>query len=314
MKIVHAALALLLFASPAAAGEGLRFQRIADGRTVELAAVSERAAASRVVFIGEAHDSAEQHRQQLEIIRYLHARKVPLAVGIEMFASDAQKQLDDWVQGKLEEEAFRRVYASQWSFDWKLYRDIFLFARDNRIPLVALNVPKPVMSKVVRGGSASLGEADRRELPPGGPWAPNATQAEYLRRIRAQLGNRPSPFPLSNFMEAQALRNAAFAWNIARFREKSPKSLMVAIVGTWHAIRSGAPQDLRKHGNPPSMVILPQLPELEAFPPGPEEADYLMLNAVPPATARPAGEQTSTPSPREGNPAKGDEHGKLPLR
>lgn len=168
MKVFHllVIIAVIAFASGAGADAGPKFLKVETRQTVDLNSFLDDVPASGVLFIGEAHDDELQHRQQLDIIRGLHARKIPIAIGIEMFAADAQQQLDDWVQGKVEEEQFRKAYADQWSYDWKLYRDIFLFAREKRIPMVALNVPKPVVSKVVRSGAAALTPADRKDIPP----------------------------------------------------------------------------------------------------------------------------------------------------
>lgn len=279
MKILHTIIAavILFVAMQAGADGGTRFLKIADRQHTDITKFTTDTAASDVLFIGEAHDSAQQHRQQMEIIRSMHTRKLPLAIGVEMFTTDRQKDLDDWVQGKVEEEKFRKIYSSQWSYDWNLYRELFIFARDNRIQMIALNVPKPIMSKVARQGSPALTVEEKKQLPPGGPWTLNSTQMEYMKKIRSLFGERRSPIPLTSLAEAQALRNAAFAWNIARFREKAPKTKIVIIAGTWHAIRSGAPEDLAKHGKVASTVVLPQLPEIDVEKLTTKEADYVML-------------------------------------
>ena len=46
---------------------------------------------------------------------------------------------------------------------WPLYRDIFLYTRQKRIPLVGLNVPREIIAKVAREGYGSLTEAERKK-------------------------------------------------------------------------------------------------------------------------------------------------------
>ena len=252
--------------------------KVSDKRTVEFMQFIEDIERSDVIFIGETHDVRKQHDNQLDIIRSLNARKVPLAIGLEMFSADSQQQLDDWSKGKLEEQEFRIIYAKNWSYDWQLYRDIFIFARDNHIPMIALNVPKPIISKVMRQGSAALDDTDKKELPPHISWTLNPPQTEYLRRITAQVfGNKPAVIPFARFCEAQALRNNAIAWNISNYREKSPKSKVIAITGTWHAIKNGAPEQLKQYGSLNYKVILPELPEFVIQNVTPDEADYFIL-------------------------------------
>jgi uncharacterized iron-regulated protein len=244
---------------------------------VELGQFIEDIVRSEVLFIGDTHDDNRLHGKQLEIIRALYGRNPQLAIGLEMFTADSQGPLDEWTKGKLEEKEFAAIYAKNWSYNWSLYRDLFIFARDNHIPMIALNVSKPIIAKVLRQGTKSLSESDRKELPPGLSWSLRPRQAEYLRLIRERaFANIPARFPVANFNEAQALRNHAIAYNIVKFREKSPKSKIVVIVGTWHAIKNGAPESLKDYGSPTYKVVLPDLPEFSWLKPTAEDVDYLI--------------------------------------
>jgi uncharacterized iron-regulated protein len=200
-----------------------------------------------------------------------------LAIGLEMFTADSQSLLDDWINGKIEEKEFIGIYARNWSYDWRLYRDLFIFARDNHIPMIALNVPKTTIAKVVRQGAKSLSEIDRTELPPGLRWSLPTRQSEYLRRIRElAFGNAPTRIPVANFEEAQALRNNTIAYNIVKYRRKSPERKVVVILGTWHAIKNGAPECLKYYGSSTYKVVLPNLVEFSWLKPTAEDVDYLI--------------------------------------
>jgi uncharacterized iron-regulated protein len=232
---------------------------------------------SDVIFIGDTHDDSHIHAKQLEIIQALYAGNPQLAIGLEMFTTDNQRYLDEWTAGKLDEKEFAAIYARNWSYDWSLYRDLFIFSRDHRIPMIALNVPKTIIAKVVRLRAASLDENDKNELPPDVHWTLNPRQAEYLRRIREQaFGNAPTRIPAANFQEAQALRNNTIAYNIVKFRRKFPEHKVVVIAGTWHAIKNGAPESLKDYGSATYKVVLPDLVEFGWLKPTAEDADYLM--------------------------------------
>lgn len=251
--------------------------RMADKAPVEFGRFVEDIGRSDVIFIGDTHDDRELHEKQLKIIRGLYARSPQLAIAVEMFTADSQRHLDDWTNGRLQERDFVAIYAMNWSYDWRLYRDIFIFARDNHIPMIALNVPKPVIAKVVRQGAKALTEEERKDLPPGGSWVLNPRQAQYLRRIRGQVfGNRPSPIPTANFDEAQALRNEAMAYNIAKFRKQTPERKVVVIAGSWHSIKNGAPESLKGYGSSTYKVVLPDLVEFAWLKPTAEDIDYLI--------------------------------------
>lgn len=252
--------------------------RIGDNKTVAFAQGVEDLAGADVIFIGDTHDDRRLHRTQLEIVKALYAKHPKLAIGLEMFTSDNQRYLDYWTNGQLEEKLFASFYAQNWNYDWSLYRDLFLFVRDNHIPLIAINVPKHIISKVARLGAGSLSASEKKSLPPGEIWSLNSRQVEYVRRIRAQVfGDAPaSILPPANFEEAQALRNHAMAYNTLKYREKSPESKVVVVAGTWHAIKNGAPLCLKEYGSSRTKVVLPELVEFTRQKPGLDEADYLI--------------------------------------
>jgi uncharacterized iron-regulated protein len=102
-----------------------QFLKVGNKRVIEIKELIADTEGSNIIFLGETHDVRKQHEDQLDIIRALYAKKIPLAIGLEMITSDNQKQLDDWISGKLTEQDFKLIYSTNWSFDWQLYRDIF---------------------------------------------------------------------------------------------------------------------------------------------------------------------------------------------
>lgn len=270
------ALVALLVATTVNAHAVPKVYDVSTKRQIEYKQFIDSLKSADAVFIGETHDEKKQHQDELEIIRNLSGAG-KIAIGLEMFTTDNQQQLDDWVNGKTEEARFKEIYAQNWSYDWSLYRDIFIYARDNHIPMIALNVPKRVVSKVVRQGAAALDESEKLQIPRNVNWTLNAAQTEYLKKITAQVfGNRPVPLNFSHFAQAQALRNSQMSWSIARYHKKSPKDKIVVLSGTWHAIRNGAPDELKQYGLT-SKVVLPELAEFVIGNATTDEADYFIL-------------------------------------
>lgn len=280
MKRIYAAFVAIVFLVGARidAFAAPKILRVSDQKQVALSQCLEDLDRSDVIFMGDTHDDRQLHDDQLEMIRGLYGKHPKLAIALEMFTIEGQQDLDSWVKGGMGEEAFQKIYAKNWSYPWPLYRELFLFARDNHIPMIALNVPKPIISKVVRQGHQALNEEDKKALPPKVSWELNPAQAEYLKRIRTQLfGNRQTPFPATHFAEAQALRNDTMAWNIYKYASRTADAKVVVIAGTWHAIRNGSPESLRLYGIAKSKIVLPDLVEFSGQLPTPEEADYLIL-------------------------------------
>lgn len=252
-----------------------QFVGVVDKKPATLAEVIKTVQGTDVIFIGETHDEAQHHQAHLDIVKSLHAKKIAFAIGLEMFTSEDQQPLDDWVAGSLDEERFIPIYARNWSYDWQVNRELFIFARDNHIPLVALNVPKAVIAKVVAQGPAALQDSD---APPNTAWSLNETQTAYMRTITRQaFGATPPERIFTRMCQAQVLRNSGMAWRIAKYKSRHGSDKVVVLAGVWHAVKNGVPELLTRYGKFSYKVILPELPEFNRENATVSEADYLMV-------------------------------------
>jgi uncharacterized iron-regulated protein len=116
-----------------------------------------------VVLLGETHDNAEHHRWQLHTLAALHGHNPNMILGFESFPRRVQPALDQWVNGELDPVAFLEAadWAKVWGFDPTLYLPLFDFARQNRVPMIALNVDREFVSRVRREGWSAI-PADER--------------------------------------------------------------------------------------------------------------------------------------------------------
>jgi uncharacterized iron-regulated protein len=146
-----------------------------------LAGLSQRA----VVLLGEAHDNAEHHRWQLHTLAALHGRKPNMILGFESFPRRVQPALDQWVNGELDPIAFLEAadWANVWGFDPGLYLPLFDFARQNRVPMIALNVDRPFVTRVRSEGWASIPADERLGL--SDPASAALAYRESLARVYA---------------------------------------------------------------------------------------------------------------------------------
>jgi len=276
---------LLLFsvALPLQAYAGTTITRLADKQTVTMQQLTAQTEAADLVLVGEVHDNPAVHDLQLSVIHYLNAKKHPLAIGLEVMQSDSQQQLDDWTNGKLSEEDFRVMFAKNWSYDWRLYRDIFIFAKDNKIPMIGLNVPKELAKKVSRQGCKALTDEEKNKLPQGSNCDLNNPHTEFLKQsFQALFKNVTNGRVFEYFCEAQTLRNSGMASHIAQYAKKNPKTKIVVLAGIWHAVKNAIPEQLARNGGKmTSMVIMPEIPELSGGKASVEVIDYLVKLPTP---------------------------------
>jgi len=120
-----------------------------DGR-LELAQLVERLKSADVIFLGEKHDNDAGHQFQLEVIQASHAAGCDLAIGMEQFERDVQGAVDDYLAGKISEEEFLAV-SRPWKNYPEHYRAIVEFAKANRLPILAGNLPRKLATAVSEG-------------------------------------------------------------------------------------------------------------------------------------------------------------------
>lgn len=211
----------------------------ATGTALKPSDLPARLAAVRILFVGEEHVSVESHAVELAVIRELTRAGRRVAVGLEMLPADLQQPLDDWTAGKLGEAEFleRAGWMRHWSYNWSYYRDIFVFARDNRQRMFGVNVPPEVVSTVGRKGMDGLQPAQRALLPARVDW----DHADLKRVFRASFAEDEfhgglSDEMLNRMVQAQATWDAAFGWNAVRAAraDPDPKAIVVVLAGGGH--------------------------------------------------------------------------------
>lgn len=258
--------------SPWAAYADHQVTRMSDKSQVGFARMIEDVRSANVIFIGETHTDKMHHEVQLDILRALQKSGIRLAIGLEMFSVESQQQLDQWVEGRIDERDFEKIYMVNWSENWLLYRNIFLLARNNHIPMIALNIPKQIVYKVAERGFGSLRPEEKKGLPSDITCVLNTAYTEFLRRIYAHHPENERAF--TYFCEAQTLRNNGMAWNIAKYAEKHPKRTVVVLAGALHAVKNGIPEQMSTYRNLRYKVILPELPGFSAEDASPKDADF----------------------------------------
>lgn len=229
-----------------------------------------------VVLLGEAHTDAEHHRWQLHMLGALHGRKSDMVLGFESFPRRIQPVLDQWVAGELDVDAFLKAseWRTVWGYDSSLYMPLFHFARQNRIPMIALNVERTLVSRVGREGWAAISEDERAGLSDPAPAETGYRKSlaeVYAVKQSLMEGAQPKGEVTEadvaaimesegfvRFVEAQLTWDRAMAEALAEARRRQPDALVVGIMGRGHVEhRYGVPHQLADLGIPDAAVLLP---------------------------------------------------------
>lgn len=208
---------------------------------------------TRVVLVGETHTNFGHHLNQLDIIKKSHKKwGGVISIGLEMVQQPFQSYLDNYIAGNITEiEMLRGVeWYSRWRYDFRLYRPIFDFAKQHKIPLIALNIPQELTKRISKVGIDGLNPTERKQLPA----YIDKSKTEYTAHLRKVFGmhlhgkdkaKKINEEGFNKFVDAQLAWDEGIAFAARKYLTKYPKKRMVILAGSGHLInRDGIPSRL----------------------------------------------------------------------
>ena len=286
IQLCALSLSLFLLCSSAAKAE----PTVSPGRTQTYTnqEILQQLLKARVVYLGETHDSLEDHQAQLKIIQEMQRQNPKIAIALEMFQRPFQSVLDGYLAGKLTEEQLveQTEYDRRWRFPWEYYAPILRFAKQNQLPLLALNTPTEVTRKVATQGLESLTAEEKIHIPPIAEIrTDNAEYRQMLLEVfqqhqKAAQGNSTA---FERFLQAQVLWDETMAEKIAEFVKANPDYQVVVLAGKGHIVCDyGIPSRVERRlgvGNVKARSVLFDLPADSLCSAKTPIADYIWKDA-----------------------------------
>lgn len=252
----------------------------ATGAVVPADKLLESLAKRKIVLLGERHDSAEDHRWQLHTLAGLHAHQSKLIVGFEMFPRAVQPALDTWSKGLSSEADFLEAtrWREVWGYEAELYLPLLHFVRQNRLPMIALNVDRELVSRVGQSGWSTIPEDAREGISDPAPASDSYRRAlaeVYAAKLqrggrdksarsqgdakpRADISAVIGSEDFERFVEAQLTWDRAMAEALFRASRETPEALVVGVLGRGHIEHGyGVPHQLSNLGEDSVAVLLP---------------------------------------------------------
>jgi len=188
---------------------------------------------SDIVFFGELHDSPVCHWLELELTKDLYSeKKENLVIGAEMFESDNQLLLDEYLSGKIKERNFEEE-AKLWKNYKTDYKPLVKFALENKIPFIATNIPRRYASLVNKSGLEALDSLsiEAKSLLPPLPivYDPELKGYKELVQMMKENGGHDT----LNIAKAQAVKDATMAYFILRNWKEG--KVFIHYNGTYHS-------------------------------------------------------------------------------
>lgn len=227
----------------------------------------------RLIYVGETHTAFADHLLQLEVLRRMAAQPEGLAVGVEWFQSRFQPVLDDFLAGNIgEAELLRRTeYYDRWRFDYRLYRPIIQFAKEQGIPIIALNASRELTSEIQRVGISALAEDMKQQLPDGYDFE----DKDYEGQLREMFElHQRDDAQFQRFLEVQLTWDESMAQRVSDYLKANPQGRILVLAGKGHVSgRSGIPNRVTRRTGIQGTTIATFNPASRIF----NSADFLVL-------------------------------------
>mgnify|MGYP001824703473 FL=1 len=243
--------------------------------TISLAQVIEQTDGAQVVLVGETHTRYDHHLVQLEILKYLYQKSPDLALGVEWFQQPFQNHLDDYIAGKITEKEMLHLteYFTRWKYDYRLYQPILQYARENQIPLIALNASRELIRALAETEVDDLPPELKAQLPESYDWS----DKDYEKRLHDIFELHPEySGKFENFMRSQLTWDESMAERAAQYLQQKPDARMLIFAGSGHIMfGSGIPNRIKRRIDADQFSILVSE---DALPVSKDIADYLVLS------------------------------------
>jgi uncharacterized iron-regulated protein len=242
MKFYSFILVIIIWANSALAQTGIPNQnlpfKIYDTKTGEQLTITEladRIVNTDVLFWGEEHNDSIGHILELKMLKLLNERYFgKLSLSLEMFETDCQTLLNEYLGGFLNEEKFLKD-ARAWN-NYSDYKPLIEFAKEQKMTVIAANSPRRYNSLMSKRGPKTLDSlgSDSKSLIAKLPIYSPKTGAYYQKFVGIMGGEKNVHSP--NMFASQCLWDATMAKSIDRAVSDNKKSgLVMHLCGRFHS-------------------------------------------------------------------------------
>ncbi len=253
----------------------------ANGKDVKYDKMIKEMLQADIVFFGELHNNPISHWFELEITKdFYNDKKDNLILGAEMFESDNQLLIDEFLSSRIKTKNFE-AEAKMWKNYSTDYKPLLEFAKENNLKFIATNVPRRYAAVVNKKGFEGLDSissvAKKLIAPLPVNYDPEVNCYKSMIEMMGGMGGHVT----ANIPKAQALKDATMAYFILQNWEKG--ELFFHYNGSYHSDDHEGIVWWLKQANPELNILTITTVEQDTIQPLSDEfkssADYII--AVP---------------------------------
>lgn len=236
MKISFILLALLLSISTFSQDKPAYKIYKSEGKKTDYGDMLRELSKAEIVFFGELHDDPIAHWLEFEVTKSLFAEKGRnLVLGAEMFESDNQLLVDEYLNGSYDASKFE-AEAKLWKNYKTDYKPLLDLARTDSLRFIATNIPRRYSAIVNKKGFEGLEilspEAKKYIAPMPFPYDPEVKCYKDMLKMGGMGGDSTSHVS-PNFPKAQAVKDATMAHFILKNWTRG--KLFIHYNGSYHS-------------------------------------------------------------------------------
>ncbi|RYG11670.1 MAG: hypothetical protein EOO07_20235 [Chitinophagaceae bacterium] len=201
-------------------------------QTVSLEDVVADAKNIDVLFFGEEHNDSIGHYLEVTIFKQLALQqKNKIALTLEMFHTDVQGVIDEYLAGLISEKNFIKE-ARAWN-NYKDYKPMVEFAKANKIDVIGGNGATRYSNAVTKGGINALLSFPASSKQLIAPLPIDTATGRYYEKFVETLGGHS--MGAMKIYQTQNFWDATMAWSIAKYIKANKGKKVFQVNGRFHS-------------------------------------------------------------------------------
>lgn len=185
-----------------------------------------------VLFFGEEHNDSIGHVLETTIFKKMaSAYQNKVALTLEMFHTDVQPVIDEYLTGIITEKNFIKE-ARAWN-NYKDYQPMVEYAKQNKIAVIGGNAAARYSNAVSRGGLSILDQLPKNSKKFIAPLPIDTATGRYHDKFIETLGGHSMGG--MKVYQSQNFWDATMAWSIAKYAKNNQNKKIFQVNGRFHS-------------------------------------------------------------------------------
>lgn len=216
--------------------ENVKIVETSTSKEIDFYDFSQKILVYDIILFGEKHDDEFTHKLESITFESMFKNNKKIALSLEMFEKDVQNILDSYLKNEITESEFLQS-SRPWPNYQTDYKPLIEFARENKIPVIASNIPRKFASIISKSGKDSLYKTENiKDL----FFEPVVDLQSYKERFFEFMSSIMPTSPMGNLNKentyiSQLFKDATMAGSIKNFLNANKDYKILHICGEFHS-------------------------------------------------------------------------------